>query len=177
MPHFNWTKFKDGVMQYVRNSEQGRATTGSFGRFRLRANAFISLLIQLYFSIGHDDHILPELRKSVIWTYKNDGDTIEFVDIVRGRISRSIESLLDVYFDVTRSEWLEEDIVYFDQKLKNLYTHYILVWDLNQALVAVLEIEKFSPCKQRNPHKIFHLPLIIRKVGCLLECWEAYTIR
>jgi len=36
MPHVNWTKFKDGVMQYVQTSkqEQGRAT-GSFGGIRV----------------------------------------------------------------------------------------------------------------------------------------------
>ena len=175
MPHVNWTKFKDGVMQYVQTSkqEQGRAT-GSFGGFR--SNSFISLLIQIYYSIGFDDYILPGPRKKVIWTYKN-GDMIELVDI-RGRISRSIESVLDVYFDVKRSEWIEDDVVNFDQKLKNLYTHYMLVWDLNQVLIADQLRENYTPCKQRNPHKIFHLPLIIRKFGSLLKCctsrWEAY---
>jgi len=54
----------------------------------------------------------------------------------------------------------------------------MLVWDLNHVSIGAQLRENYTPCKQRNPHKSFHLPLIIRKFGSLLKCftsrWEAY---
>ena len=174
MPHVHWTTIKGGVMRYLgkTNQELGRSS-GSFGGFR--SNTFISLLFQLYYSIGNQGEILPK------------GQTIKLVDgrrkksiilcDIQGKVLKAIASLLDVYFDTKRVEWEEAEIIRFDRKLKNLYVHYIMVWDINQTLLA-MNPNHGKKCQQRNPHKMLHLPMVLRLYGSFRKMdtssWERY---
>ena len=158
MPHVHWTTFKAGIIRYVNKSiqEKGRSG-GSFGGYR--STSFISLLIQMYFSIGFDGSILPTGRIK----FTNNKKTISLHDI-QNKVLRAIYSVLDVYFDVKRKEWSEVDLQHFKNKLSNLYVHYMLVWDLNQVMLTG-EVNHGIQNKQRNPHKIFHLPDLYRFYG------------
>ena len=58
MPHLHWTKMKGGIMRFAGKTYQelGRSS-GSFGGFR--STTFISLLFQIYYSIGFNGEIVP----------------------------------------------------------------------------------------------------------------------
>ena len=158
MPHVHWTIFKAGIIRYVNKSiqEKGRSG-GSFGGFR--STSFISLLIQIYYSIGFDGSVLPIGRIQ----FTNNKKCINLNDM-QNKVLRAIYSVLDVYFDVKRKEWNEQDLLHFKSKLSNLYVHYMLVWDLNQVMLTA-DVNHVGLNKQRNPHKIFHLPELFRYYG------------
>ena len=165
MPHVHWTYFKEGIMRYLAIDASSRShSTGSFGGYK--STSFISLLIQIHYAIGHDSKILPSSNFVV---KKNQ------IEDIQGRVHRAICSVLDCYFDAKRSKWDEKSLLVFSKKIKNLYTHYMLVWDLNVALLS-FDLDHTKVCKQRNPHKIFHLEDTIRYFGSLNHCdtssWE-----
>jgi len=165
MPHVHWTRFNEGIMCHVPSTIQDRGhSTGSFGGYR--STSFISLLIQLFYSIGNDYVILPKN-----FMLKNTE-----IDI-QNRVLRAIRTILEVYFDVCRSEWNLHEITLFEKKVKYLYAQYMLVWDLNQSLLA-LDLNHDTICKQRNPHKIVHLCSVIKQFGSLRKCdsatWERF---
>ena len=154
MPHVYWATVHGGIMRHVGKSKQERShSTGSFGGFR--STTFISLLIQIYYCIIPDNSILPSADIFIKHLRVKD---------VKGRVLRSIYSLLDVYFEVKRSEWEEVDLQNFEQKVNNLYVHYMLVWDLKHLLIREDE-EKIPVNMQRNPHKLFHLVMCIKQYG------------
>jgi len=158
MPHVHWTTFKAGVIRYVNKSTQERGRSGgSFGGYR--SNSFISLLIQIYYSIGFDGSVLPTGRIQ----FTNNKKCIVLTNM-QNKVHRAIFSVLDVYFDVKRKEWTEIDLQIFEKKLSNMYVHYMLVWELNQVMLSA-DVNQVILNKQRNPHKIFHLPDLFRFYG------------
>ena len=174
MPHVHWTTIKGGIMRYLgkTNQELGRSS-GSFGGFR--SNTFISLLFQLYYSIGNQGDVLPKEQTTKLMDSRSKKSII-LCDI-QGKVLKSISFLLDVYFDTKRAEWKDIEILRFERKLKNLYVHYIMVWDMNQTILA-MNPNHGKKCQQRNPHKMLHLPMVLRLFGSLRKMdtssWERY---
>jgi len=167
MPHVHWTYFKEGIMRYIATNTAERShSTGSFGGYK--STSFISLLIQMHYAIGHDSKILPGAN----FVLNKDNQIVD----IQGRVQRAICSVLDCYFDGKRAKWDDKALAMFSKKVKNLYTHYMLVWDLNVSLLS-FNMAHTKICKQRNPHKIFHLEDTIRYYGSLNHCdtssWES----
>ena len=174
MPHVNWTMVTGGIMRYVESNVQERGqSTGSFCGFK--STTFISLLIQIYYCIIPVEDILPSKDITI-----NAGNRGIIVKDMKGRVLRAIYSLLDVYFEVKRTEWDDNDISNLKKKINNRYDHYMLVWDLRQLMIksgmkSLIETLKVN--KQRNPHKLYHLDVAIQMYGCpplyAGETWEA----
>jgi len=153
MPHLNWAYYIGGIMQFNRKTkaEQLQAT-GSFGGFR--SSSFISMLFQVYYSIGFNEDVLQS-------DFKTNHN-------IRGKVLKAIECLLDVYFDCKRKEWQPEYLKDFQKKLSNLSVYMLLVWDLKQAIVNPME-SKITVNKMRNIHKLEHLSMYIARWGSLIH--------
>jgi len=121
MPHVHWIKTKGRVMRFAGKTPQelGRSS-GSFGRFR--SSTFISLLFQIYYSVGFNGDIVPNKC-----TTFSKGKKSVVVEDIQGPILKTIFFLLDIYFDVKWREWTESEISTLSAKLYNLYAHYIIV--------------------------------------------------
>ena len=171
MPHLHWTKMKGGIMRFAGKTYQelGRSS-GSFGVFR--TSTFISLLFQIYYSIGFNGEIVPNKRATF-----TKGKKSVVIEDIQGPILKTIYYLLDLYLDVKRREWTEENIHTLSAKLQNLYAYYIIVWTINQTITQ-MKFDRDRKCQQRNPHKMFHLPMFISKFGSLrnkdTSSWERF---
>jgi len=171
MPHVYWTKMKGGIMRFAGKTTQelGRSS-GSFGGFR--SSTFISLLFQIYYSIGFNGEVVPNKC-----TTFSKGKKSVVIEDIQGPILKTIYYLLDIYFDVKRREWTESEISILSAKLYNLYAHYIIVWTINQT-ITTMKFDRDRKCQQRNPHKMFHLPALISRFGSLrnkdTSSWERF---
>ena len=93
MPHVYWTTFSGGLMQFGSKSIKNKElATGSLGGFN--STTFISLLIQIYYSIGFNNNVLPE--KNFIYYDLKLGN-------VTDKVLSAIASLLDAYFQAKRT--------------------------------------------------------------------------
>jgi len=161
MPHLNWASYIGGIMQFNRKSKSEKLqATGSFGGFR--STSFISMLLQVYYSIGVNDDVLGG---SMIHTPTGNNKALHNV---RGKVLMAIECVLDAYFDCKRREWRPDYISEFQKKLSSLSVHMLLVWDLKQAIVNPLE-SKITVNKMRNIHKLEHLSMYIKRWGSLIH--------
>jgi len=164
MPHLNWSTFRGGIVQFATKSKREKLlATGSFGGFR--STAFISALLQIYFSIGFNDDILPNAEHEYS---KGIHGTLLKLKNVRNKVQQAIKALLDVYFDCKRKEWKPDYLNAFERKLTVMEVHLKLVWELKQALVNA-QTSETMPVKMRNLHKHIHLPIYIKTFGSLLH--------
>jgi len=162
MPHLYWTRFKGGLMQFSRkNKKEKEMATGSFGSFR--STTFISALFQSYYAIGFQGDVLPNDRNFV---FRNPIQDVKLGNVT-GKVQRAIVSLLDCYFECKRKVWTEENLKFLERKLKLMYLHVGLLWELKQAVL--ISSERKLP-KMKNLHKHFHFPMFIANMGSLNKC-------
>ena len=162
MPHLHWTRFKGGLMQFSRkNMKEKEMATGSFGSFR--STTFISTLFQSYYAIGFQGDVLPN---SGDFVFTNNNQNIRLGNVT-AKVQRAIVSLLDCYFECKRKVWTKENLDILEHKLKLMYLHVGLLWELKQAVL--LSSTRKLP-KMKNLHKHLHFPMFIANMGSLNKC-------
>ena len=165
MPHLYWTTFRSGLMQFGKKSKKEKElATGSLGGFK--STTFISLLVQIYFSIGFNNDVLPT-NINFMYYQINLGN-------VANKVLIAIASLLDAYFQSKRTTWTNEQLDHFGKTINELYVHLLLVWDLKQTLLGAYQISKkkkpyIAPPRMRKLHMILHLVMYIIKYGSLIH--------
>jgi hypothetical protein len=153
-PHLHWRKFPSGLsfMLASYSKEKKGRSTGSGGG--IRSTHYIVALIQLYF-------VIADLLPNTALKLRSRLHEAQVSNVSKTMIT-CIGSVIDLYFDLKRESWNDDEIVGLRKKVKVVTINMSTLWKLKQ-LVHFGSSEKLL--NSHKLHAISHFPLYISLFG------------
>ena len=166
LPHLANMKFMKGLSSIATKKTkkaQGNATGAGDG---YRSSWWVDALLWLYFCIGHNGDVLPNVPNySINLNKKGAIPRQNQLGNPTAKVFNAIYCMLDVYFQCKRSAFSDNCITKLENDLRMLKVQFTILWDLKQAV-----LDDTNTLKVIKDHDMLHIPATIRQFGCLSKC-------